>query len=103
MASINKLMKQAMRAQQQAQEVEEARANRTVEASSGGGAVKVVATCKGKLTSIKIDREAVDPEDIESLEDMVLLAVNNAVDEGQKIQTEEMSKVTSGFNLPGLG
>ena len=43
-----------------------------------------------------------DPEDVESLEDMVLLAVNNAVDEGQKIQTEEMSKVTSGFNLPGL-
>ena len=63
MASINKLMKQAMRAQQQAQEVEEAMANRTVEASSGGGAVKVVATCKGKLTSIKIEREAVDPGD----------------------------------------
>jgi len=103
MASINKLMKQAMRAQQQAQETEAALAAREVEATSGGGAVKVVATCKGVLKSLKIDPEAVDPEDIESLEDMVLLAVNNAVDEGQKIQTEEMSKVTSGFNLPGLG
>ena len=73
------------------------------EASSGGGAVKVVATCKGQLKSIKIDPEAADPEDIESLEDMVMLAVNNAMEEGQKIQTEEMAKVTAGFNMPGLG
>ena len=103
MASINKLMKQAMRAQQQAQEVEAALAERTVEASSGGGAVKVVATCKGVIKSLKIDPEAVDPEEVESLEDMVLLAVNNAVEEGQKIQAEEMGKVTSGFGLPGIG
>mgnify|MGYP000052305873 FL=1 len=103
MASINKLMKQAMRAQQQAQEVEAALTERTVEASSGGGAVKVVATCKGVIKSLKIDPEAVDPEEVESLEDMVLLAVNNAVEEGQKIQAEEMGKVTSGFGLPGMG
>ena len=103
MASINKLMKQAMRAQQQAQEVEAALAERTVEASSGGGAVKGVATCKGGIKSLKIDPEAVDPEEVESLEDMVLLAVNNAVEEGQKIQAEEMGKVTSGFGLPGMG
>lgn len=103
MASINKLMKQAMRAQQQAQEVEAALAERTVEASSGGGAVKVVATCKGVIKSLKIDPEAVDPGEVESLEDMVLLAVNNAVEEGQKIQAEEMGKVTSGFGLPGMG
>ena len=103
MASINKLMKQAMRAQQQAQEVEAALAERTVETSSGGGAVKVVATCKGVIKSLKIDPEAVDPEEVESLEDMVLLAVNNAVEEGQKIQAEEMGKVTSGFGLPGMG
>ena len=103
MASINKLMKQAMRAQQQAQEVEAALAERTVEASSGGGAVKVVATCKGVIKMIKIDPEAVDSEEVEALEDMVLLAVNNAVEEGQKIQAEEMGKVTSGFGLPGMG
>ena len=103
MASINKLMKQAMRAQQQAQEVEAALAERTVEASSGGGAVKVVATCKGVIKSLKIDPEAVDPGEVEALEDMVLLAVNNAVEEGQKIQAEEMGKVTSGFGLPGIG
>ena len=103
MASINKLMKQAMKAQQQAQEVDAAMADRTVEASSGGGAVKVVATCKGQLKSIKIDPEAADPEDIESLEDMVILAVNNAMEEGRKIQAEEMAKVTAGFNIPGFG
>ena len=103
MASINKLMKQAMKAQQQAQEVDAAMADRTVEASSGGGAVKVVATCKGQLKSIKIDPEAADPEDTESLEDMVMLAVNNAMEEGQKIQAEEMAKVTAGLNMPGFG
>ena len=103
MASINKLMKQAMKAQQQAQEVDAAMTDRTVEASSGGGAVKVVATCKGQLKSIKIDPEAADPEDIESLEDMVMLAVNNAMEEGQKIQAEEMAKVTAGLNMPGFG
>ena len=103
MASINKLMKQAMKAQQQAQEVDAAMADRTVEASSGGGAVKVVATCKGQLKSIKIDPEAAAPEDIESLEDMVMLAVNNAMEEGQKIQAEEMAKVTAGLNMPGFG
>ena len=103
MASINKLMKQAMKAQQQAQEVDAAMADRTVEASSGGGAVKVVATCKGQLKSIKIDPEAADPEDIESLEDMVMLAVNNAMEEGQKIQAEEMAKGTAGLILPGFG
>ena len=102
MASINKLMKQAMKAQQQAQEVDAAMVDRTVETSSGGGAVKVVATCKGQLKSIKIDPEAADPEDIESLEDMVMLAVNNAMEEGQKIQAEEMAKVTAGFNMPGF-
>ena len=92
-----------MKAQQQAQEVDAAMADRTVEASSGGGAVKVVATCKGQLKSIKIDPEAADPEDIESLEDMVMLAVNNAMEEGQKIQAEEMAKVTAGLNMPGFG
>lgn len=103
MASINKLMKQAMRAQQQAQETEAALAARTVEATSGGGAVKVVATCKGELKSLKIDPEAVDPADVETLEDLVFTAVNSAIAEGQKIQAAEMGKVTAGFNLPGMG
>ena len=96
-------MKQAMKAQQQAQEVDAAMADRTVDASSGGGAVKVVVTCKGQLMSIKIDPEAADPGDVQSLEDMVMLAVNNALEEGRKIQSEEMAKVTAGLNMPGFG
>ena len=96
MASINKLMKQAMRAQQQAQETEAALAARTVEATSGGGAVKVVATCKGELKSLKIDPEAVDPTDVETLEDLVFTAVNSAIAEGQKIQGGDEEPEPSG-------
>ena len=55
------------------------------------------------LKSLKIDPEAVDPEDVGTLEDLVFTAVNSAIAEGQKIQAEEMGKVTAGFNLPGMG
>ena len=103
MASINKLMKQAMRAQQQAEQVQAELAERTVEASSGGGAVKVVARCDGSVQSIKVDPEALSPDDAEMLEDMLLSAVNSAISQGQKIQKNEMAKITSGMGLPGMG
>ena len=103
MASINKLMKQAMRAQQQAEQVQAELAERTVEASSGGGAVKVVARCDGSVQSIKVDPEALSPDDAEMLEDMLLSAVNSAISEGQEIQKNEMAKITSGMGLPGMG
>ena len=103
MASINKLMKQAMRAQQQAEQVQADLAERTVEASSGGGAVKVVARCDGSVQSIKVDPEALSPDDAEMLEDMLLSAVNSAISEGQEIQKNEMAKITSGMGLPGMG
>ncbi len=103
MASLNKLMKQAMRAQQQAEQVQAELAERTVEASSGGGAVKVVARCDGSVQSIKVDPEALSPDDAEMLEDMLLSAVNSAISEGQEIQKNEMAKITSGMSLPGMG
>ena len=103
MASLNKLMKQAMRAQQQAEQVQAELAERTVEASSGGGAVKVVARCDGSVQSIKVDPEALSPDDSEMLEDMLLSAVNSAISEGQEIQKNEMAKITSGMSLPGMG
>ncbi len=103
MASLNKLMKQAMRAQQQAEQVQADLAERTVEASSGGGAVKVVARCDGSVQSIKVDPEALSPDDAEMLEDMLLSAVNSAISEGQEIQKNEMAKITSGMGLPGMG
>ena len=102
MSSIGKLMKQAARMQQQMEQTQAALAARTVEATSGGGAVKVVAKCDGSLGSIKIDPAAVNPADAQMLEDMILLAANQALDQAKKISTEEMGKVTQGFSLPGL-
>ena len=103
MASLNKLMKQAMRAQQQAEQMQAQLAERTVEATSGGGAVKVVARCDGSVQSIKFDPEALSPDDAEMLEDMLLSAVNGAITQGQEIQKAEMAKITSGMGLPGMG
>src|SRR5947207_10354421 len=103
MSSIGKLMKQAQRMQQQAEQVQTALANRTVEATSGGGAVKVVAKCDGSIASIKIDPQAVNPADAQLLEDMILTAANQALGQAKEISNSEMGKVTAGFNLPGLG
>ena len=77
-------------------------ASRTVEATSGGGAVKVVAKCDGTIASVKIDPQAINPADAQLLEDMILTAVNQALNQAKEISTAEMGKVTSGFNIPGL-
>ena len=102
MSSIGKLMKQAARMQQQMEQIQNDLGKRTVEATSGGGAVKVVAKCDGSLASIKIDPQAINPADAQLLEDMVLTAANQALAAAKEIQTTEMGKVTSGLNLPGL-
>ena len=83
-------------------EAQKALANRTVEASSGGGAVKVVARCDGTIVSVKIDPQALNPSDAQILEDMVLGAVNQALNNAKEVSTAEMGKITSGFNIPGL-
>ena len=99
-------MKQAAKMQRQMQEAQEQLADQLVEASSGGGAVKVTASCDGAVKSIKIDPEAVDTDDISMLEDMVLGAVNQALDKGRETQPAEMGKLTGGMGggmgLPGL-
>src|SRR5262245_666099 len=102
MSSIGKLMKQAARMQQQMEQVQASLATRTVEASSGGGAVKVVARCDGTLSSIKIDPAAVTPGDAALIEDMVLTAANQALEQAKKVSTEEMGRVTQGMSLPGM-
>jgi nucleoid-associated protein EbfC len=102
MSSIGKLVKQAARMQQQMEQIQSDLAKRTVEATSGGGAVKVVAKCDGTLASIKIDPQALNPSDAQLVEDMVLTAVNQALGQAKEISTAEMGKVTSGFSLPGL-
>ena len=102
MSSIGKLMKQAARIQRQMEEVQTQLGNRLVESSSGGGVVKIAAKCDGTLASIKIDPEAVNPEDTQLLEDMILTAVNTALAEAKEISNSEMGKITSGVNMPGL-
>lgn len=102
MSSIGKLMKQAARMQQQMEQVQAQLAARTVEATSGGGAVKVVARCDGTLASVKIDPQAASPADVTLLEDLVVTAANQALTQAKEISSQEMGKVTSGFNLPGM-
>jgi nucleoid-associated protein EbfC len=103
MSSIGKLMKQAARMQQQMEQIQNELANRTVEATSGGGAVKVVAKCDGSIASVKIDPQALNPSDAQLLEDMIITAANQALAQAKEISTAEMGKVTAGFNLPGFG
>jgi|SRR5271169_4940572 DNA-binding YbaB/EbfC family protein len=103
MSNIGKLMKQAARMQQQMEQVQAQLATRTVEATSGGGAVKVNAKCDGSLASIKIDPQTLNPSDVQLLEDMILSAANQALSQAREISNAEMGKVTAGLSLPGLG
>ena len=102
MSSIGKLMKQAARMQQQMEQIQADLAKRTVDASSGGGAVKVTAKCDGTLAAIKVDPQALNPGDAQLLEDMLLSAINQALGQAKEISTAEMGKITQGFNLPGM-
>src|SRR5437763_5131040 len=102
MSSIGKLMKQAARMQQQMEQIQNELAKRTVEATSGGGAVKVVAKCDGSLASITIDPQAINPADAQLLEDMIVTAANQALAQAKEISTGEMGKATAGFSLPGI-
>jgi DNA-binding YbaB/EbfC family protein len=102
MSSIGKLMKQAAKMKQQMEQIQNDLANRTVEATSGGGAVKVVAKCDGTIGSIKIDPQAINPADAQLLEDMILTAANQALIQAKDIANEEMGKVTAGLSLPGM-
>lgn len=102
MSSIGKLMKQAARMQQQMEQIQASLATRTVEATSGGGAVKVVAKCDGSIASIKIDPQALNPSDAQVVEDMILLAANQALAQAREISNNEMGKATAGFSLPGM-
>ncbi|MCU0785694.1 MAG: YbaB/EbfC family nucleoid-associated protein [Verrucomicrobia bacterium] len=96
-------MKQAARMQQQMEQVQAQLAAKTVEATSGGGAVKVTAKCDGSLAAVKIDPQALNPSDAQLVEDMILTAANQALSQAKEISNAEMGKVTAGLSLPGLG
>lgn len=98
------MMKQIQKMQEKMSQVQEGLETKTVLGEAGGGMVKVTANGKQHLVKIEIDKEVVNPEDIEMLEDLILAAANKALDEAGKMAQEEMSKVTSGMlpNIPGL-
>lgn len=100
---MNQLLKQAQKMQSEMARIQAELANITVEGSSGGGMVKVVANCQNQIMEVKIEQEVVDPEDKEMLEDLITAAVNQALDNSRKRSEEEMSKVSGGMlgNLPG--
>jgi DNA-binding YbaB/EbfC family protein len=75
---------------------------KTVEATAGGGVVKVIASGKKQLVGIEIDPEVIDPEDVEMLQDLILAAANEALQKAEEMVTEEMGKLTGGLNMPGL-
>ena len=102
MANMQKLMKQAQKMQEQMVKVQEELASKTVEASAGGGMVTAVVNGKFELISLRIEKEVVDPDDIEMLQDLIVAAVNEGIRKAQEMTASEMSKVTGGLNIPGL-
>ena len=102
--NLNKLMKQAQKMQEQMARTQTELAEKTVEVEAGGGKVKVVANGAGEVISIKIDKQIVDPNDVEFLEEVVLSGVKSAIEQGKKVAESEMAKLTGGLGLPsGLG
>jgi nucleoid-associated protein EbfC len=101
--NLNKLMKQAQKMQEQMAKTQAALGEKTVEVSAGGGKVTVIANGAGEVLSIKIDKEIVDPDDVEFLEEVVLSGVKQAIDQGKALAQSEMTKITGGVGIPGLG
>jgi len=95
-------MKQAKKMQEHMGKIQEELETKTVEAQAGGGMVRVVVNGKFNAVSIKIEKEVVNPEDVEMLEDLILAAVNEGVRKAQEMASREMAKITGGLGIPGL-
>lgn len=101
--NINNLMKQAQKMQRDMAKLQEELQDKTVEATAGGGAIKVVASGKKEIQEIIINPEVVDPDDVEMLQDLILAAVNEALRQADEMVNGEMSKITGGLGgMPGL-
>ena len=102
MKGIGNMMKQAQKLQAGMVKLQEELALRTVEATSGGGMITVQANGKQQVVSIRIEKEVVDPNDVEMLQDLIIAAVNDALSKSQEMVSQEMSKLTGGISIPGL-
>jgi len=101
---LGNMMRKAQQMQQRMAEVQQQLATRTVEATAGGGMVRCVVNGKQEVLSLAIDREVVDPEDLDMLQDLILAAVNEGIKKSQEMVASEMSKIAGGMglNIPGL-
>lgn len=102
MKNMGNMMKQAQKLQAKMLKMQEELAEKTVEATAGGGMVRVVANGRQQIISIMLEKEVVDPEDVEMLQDLVLAAVNDALAKSQEMVSQEMGKLTGGMKIPGL-
>lgn len=103
MGNMGNMMKQAQKLQSKMLKMQEEVAEKTVETSSGGGMVKVVANGKQQIVSVQIEKEVVDPDDVEMLQDLVVAAINDALKKSQEMVSEKMGKlIPPGMNIPGL-
>jgi DNA-binding YbaB/EbfC family protein len=99
---MNQMMKQVQKMQQDMARAQAELKELTLEASAGGGVVKATANGHKEIVSIKINPEVVDPDDVEMLEDLILIAVNDVLAQVDELSTEKLGKYTSGLNIPGL-
>jgi len=99
---MQKMLKQVQKMQADMAKAQEELKTKTVEATAGGGVITVVANGSQEIVAIKIKPEAVDPDDIEMLEDLVVVAVNEALRKAQDLVAQEMQKITGGLNIPGM-
>ena len=97
-----KMIKQAQQLQKNMMKMQEELESATVEATAGGGAIKAVVTGKMRLESLEIDPEAVTPDDVDMLQDLVIAAVNEGMEKAQEMASSRMSSITGGLNIPGL-
>ena len=103
MKGFGNIMKEAQKLQQQMEALQAEAAKKKVQATAGGGMVTVEANGKQEILSIKIDREVINPEDAQMLEDLVLAACNEALTQSREMVQAEMGKLTAGLKIPGLG
>jgi hypothetical protein len=102
MKGMGSMMKQAQQLQARMLKLQEELAGRTVESAVGGGMIRVVANGRQQIVSVHIEKEVVDPNDVEMLQDLILAAVNDALAASQEMVSSEMGKLTGGLNMPGL-
>ena len=102
MKGMGNMMKEAQKLQARMLKLQEELAERTVESTAGGGMIKVVANGRNQVVAIRIEKEVVNPEDVEMLQDMILAAVNDALTRSQEMVAAEMGKLTGGLSMPGL-